>query len=327
MLNIAMIGKWHVHAEGYAKEFNSYPDAHVTCVWDSDAKRGSAWAESLDCAFEKDFDELLRRSDVDGVCVCSETNAHTELMIKAANAGKHIFTEKVMCLTVADCEKVEKAVAHNGIVFTISLPHRCMPENLYIKQAISSGALGDVTLIRVRNCHNGALANWLPDYWYDPETTGGGAMMDLGAHPMYLSRWFLGKPMSIQSAFSNFTNRTVEDDAVCSIRFENGALALAETSLVSPLTPKMTEVYGTKGVILSENGRVRVKLCALESNENDGWITPKLPKPLASPIRQFIDSVLYNKPVLFGAKEGRELTELMENAYKANALHAEVSIG
>ena len=142
-------------------------------------------------------------------------------------------------------------------------------------------------------------------------------MMDLGAHPMYLSRWFMGKPVSIQSRFTTHTGRTVDDDAVSIIGFESGAMAISETSLVSPFTPRICEIYGTRGVILCEDGRVRVKTSLLQADGNDGWITPRLPKELPSPLRQFIDSVLYGKPVRFGTQEGIELTELMENAYKA----------
>jgi len=326
MLRFAMIGAWHVHARGYANTINRQEDACVSCVWDDDEARGGAWAQELGVPFFSDIDELLSKANCDAVCICSATSLHKELMIKCARAGKHIFTEKVMCLTSADCDEAAKAIRESGVVFTISFPHRCFPQNLFIKQAIESGILGEITLFRVRNTHNGSLANWLPDYWYDPITTGGGAMMDLGAHPMYLSDWFMGKPVSIQSSFKTMTNRTVEDDAISIIRFENGTTAISETSLVSPYTPMICEVYGTKGVILCEDGSVRIKTDALKAADNRGWITPQLPSALPEPLRQFIDSVLYQKPVRFGLDEARALTVLMENAYRAHNEKREVAI-
>ena len=326
MLKIAMAGKWHVHAEGYAKDFEKEPDAKVICVWDDDETRGRAWAESLNVPFFASYKEMLDESGCDAVCICSATNLHKELMIQAARAKKHIFTEKVMCLKTKDCDEVMREIELNGVVFTISFPHRCFPQILFIKQAIELGLIGSVPLFRVRNCHNGALAGWLPDYWYDPETTGGGAMMDLGAHPMYLSAWLLGDPKSIQSCFRSVTGRKVEDDAVSTIRFENGAVAIAETSLISPYTPHICEVYGTKGAILAQDGQVRVKTDALQAAEDGGWIRPALPKALPSPLRQFIDSALYGKPILFGTQEARALTVLMENAYISHSEKREVEI-
>ena len=325
MLKVAMISKWHVHAEGYAEFVQNQPDAQVTCVWDEDAARGQAWADKLGVPFVADYDELLKRDDVDAVLIDTPTNMHKEVMIKAANAKKHIFTEKCMCLNVADCDEVIKAVEENGVKFAISFPQRCTGRNLFIKEAIDNGTLGDVTLLRVRNCHNGALAGWLPDYWYDPVTTGGGAMMDLGAHPMYLSRWLLGKPTRIQSMFNDRTGHPVEDNSVCTIEFENKAIAISETSLVSPMTPGILEVYGTKGVIMAVDNDIRIK--TEESNQyvEGGWIVPKLPESLPHPIRQWIDGVLYGKEIRFGLTEGRELTELMEKAYIAHNEKREVA--
>ncbi len=318
MLNVAMISKWHVHAGGYAEFINRQPDARVSCVWDEIPARGEAWAKELGVPFVADYSELLKREDVDAVAIDTPTNMHKEIMIQAANAGKHIFTEKVMCLTMADCDEVIAAVERNHVKFCISFPQRCSGRNLFIKQAIESGALGEITLLRVRNCHNGALAGWLPDYWYDPETTGGGAMMDLGAHPMYLARWMLGKPARIQSMFNDRTGHPVEDNSVSTIEFENKAIAICETSLVSPMTPAIFEVYGTKGVIMAVDGDIRIK--TEESNRfvEGGWVTPKLPEDHPQPLRQWIDGILYGKEIEFGLTEGRELTELMEKAYIAH---------
>lgn len=323
MINIAMLSKWHVHAEGYARYIQNQPDCKITCVWDEQPERGRAWAAELKAIFEPNLDRLLQRLDVDAVVIDTPTDMHTEVMIKAARAGKHIFTEKCMCLTVRDCDAVIEELEKNDIRFGISFPHRCKPQNLFIKQIVSEGTLGDITCARMRNCHDGALRGWLPEYWYDPKTTGGGAMMDLGAHPMYLLRWLLGAPKRIQSTFGNRTGHAVEDNAVCVIEFENGAIGISETSLVSPMTPAIFEVYGTKGVVMCVDDTVRVKTARSNELIEGGWFTPKLPKELPHPIRQWLDGILTGAPIAFGAREGRELTEMMENAYIAHETRKE----
>ena len=286
MLKVAMIGKWHVHAEGYAKQFNSQPDSCVACVWDDDLKRGSEWAAKLNVPFYEDIDEMFQKSDFDAVCVCTATSLHKEIYLKAAKWRKHIFTEKVMCLNTDDCDEAIKAINASGVTFTISFPHRGFAHNLFIKKMIDEGELGTITLVRARNCHDGALKGWLPGYWYDPETTGGGAMMDLGAHPMYLASWLLGKPVSVTSSFQHVTGRPVDDDALCVLEFENDARALVETSLVAPYNPQIMEVYGTKGSILCTDGKL-----TMQTAQTDGRITPVLGEELPSPLRQFTDSV------------------------------------
>ena len=312
MLRVAMLGKWHVHAEGYANDFNAQADSKVTCVWDDDEARGSEWAKRLNVPFYTDPDLMLEKEDFDAVCVCSATNRHKELFIKAANAGKHIFTEKVMCLNTDDCDEATEAILKNDVKFSISFPHKSFAHNLLIKRVIDEGMLGQITFLRARICHDGALKGWLPEYWFDPETTGGGAMMDLGAHPMYLSAWLLGKPVRVFSSFQYATGRAVDDDALSIIEFESGARASVETSLIAPRNPQMMEVYGTKGAIICQNGKL-----TLSTNDHPEWHEPTLPEALPSPLRMFTDSVLYDRPNPNGLTEARLLTQMMQNAYEA----------
>ena len=96
MLRVAMLSKWHVHAEGYARDFLKTGKAEITAVWDEKPERGAEWAQRLGCDFESDLDKLLAREDVDAVCCCTPTTMHTDVLIRAAKAGKHIFTEKVL---------------------------------------------------------------------------------------------------------------------------------------------------------------------------------------------------------------------------------------
>lgn len=69
MLKVAMISKWHVHAEGYARSFNKEADACVTCVWDENPDRGREWAKQLEVPFVENYDDVLARTDVDAVAI------------------------------------------------------------------------------------------------------------------------------------------------------------------------------------------------------------------------------------------------------------------
>lgn len=322
MLNVAMLSKWHVHAAGYARELMNMDDVHVTCIWDEQPERGEAWAKELGVAFEPNLDTLLHRPDVDAVAVDCPTAMHPEVIIAAARAGKHIFTEKVLALTVKDCDAIAAAINEAGVKFCISFPQRCWGRNKYIKNMIDTGALGQVTVLRVRNAHDGSLRDWLPDYWYDRDLTGGGAMMDLGAHPMYLASWMMGRPKRIQSMFNNITNRAVEDNSVSTIEFTNGAIVISETSLVAPMNPNMFEVYGTRGVIICQDQQIKVRL-----EGQDDFFTPELPEDGPAPIRQWVEGILYGREIPFDLKAARDLTELMENAYIADATGHEVKFG
>lgn len=318
MLKVAMLSKWHVHAEGYANFLKTLDNVQITVVWDENPERGRKWASDLNVDFEEDLDTLLNRDDVDGVVVDAPTSMHTEIMVAAANAGKHIFTEKAMALTVEECEKISDAVNKAGIKFCISFPARTTPQNLYAKKVIEEGILGDITLLRIRNGHDGSLNNWLPDYWYDEKMAGGGAMMDLGCHPMYLASWFLGEPSRITSMYSYFTDREVEDNAQCSIEFKNKAVAVVETSLVTYHTPGSLEIYGTEGTLICVGSDLKLTSKKMSESFN-GWVTPMaLPKAMDPPLKQWVDAITLGTPIHYGVEEGTKLTELLEASYIAH---------
>ncbi len=315
MLKIAMISRWHVHADQYAKEIQDTPGVEIAGVWDDDTARGKQWAEELKCPFYPDYDALLSNPDIDGVAVVSSTNLHPELLIKAANAKKHIFTEKVLAFTKKDAENIREAVIRNQIHFTISLPHKTMPGVLMAKKMADENAFGQITYMRVRNVHGGSVADWLPAYFYDKALCGGGAMMDLGAHPMYLLEWFLGKPQKMASVFTQVTGRGVEDNAVSVMQFENGAIGVSETGFVSPSDPFTLEISGTKGYICVHPDGIRYK------NEESGqkWVSVAEPAfTLERPIAYWISSIQNNtENTLYGIEEAVALTAFMEAAYQS----------
>jgi len=323
MLKVAMLSFWHVHAEGYAKQLRERNDNKITCMWDEIPQRGKDWAGKLGIDLEPDLSKLLKRDDVDAVVINSPTNLHAKIMIAAAKAGKHIFTEKVMALTVRECKEISEAVKKAGVKFCVSFPQLTVPYVRFAKKAIDEKIIGDVTLARFRAAHAGASAGWLPPHFFDPVQTGGGAMMDLGAHPMYTLRYLLGKPKSINSIFTVLTGKQVEDNSVCAIEFENKAIGVSEASFVSGGGLIGLEVYGTKGCLIVESsasGPV-IKMVPAEL-EKQISLPPALPRP----IDIWVDGILKGTEIPFGTEQGTQLTELMEAAYKSFREKRQVSI-
>lgn len=320
MLKIAMISKWHVHAVDYAKQFRETGKAKIVVVWDEDPVRGATWAEELGADFEPSLDAVMARADVEAVVIDSPTNMHLEIIRKAATARKHIYTEKTLCLTEFDAREAAKLVREADIKFVISMPQLISPEIQYIKKAIKDGLLGEVSTLRIRNAHNGASAKWLPEYWYDPSAAGGGAMMDLGCHPVYIANWLLGKPKRVAAIFNTLTDHRVDDNAMMSVEFENKAVAILETSFVSYRSPRAIEVYGTEGTILWTEDGLKMVSSKIPGAEKE-WVTPMdLPPAIPMPVKQFVEAVLKDdvSKIHSGLEEGIALSMVLEKAYMSN---------
>lgn len=319
MIKVAMLSKWHVHAGGYANQLKNSGKVEITCVWDDDTARGEAWAKELGCDFVADLDALLARDDVEAVVCDTPTTAHHDILIKAAKAGKHIFTEKALCPTVAECLDVKKAIEDAGVTFVISYPQRGRPCVQYAKKLMDEGAFGKVTMVRTRDAHNGVSGNWLPDYWFEAKDAAGGAMMDLGCHPMYLLAYFLGKPKRVTGMFTNIYGKPVDENAVAIAEFADGALGVAETGFVSVGSPQTLEVYGTEGSLISHGEDCMVTSRHVPGAEN-GFIKPELPAGKTSPLMQFVEALENGTPAPaeLNIDAAIALTELLENAYKGD---------
>ncbi|MBR5253383.1 MAG: Gfo/Idh/MocA family oxidoreductase [Clostridia bacterium] len=319
MVRIAMLSKWHVHAPGYAHFVKGNEKAELVAIWDDDKERGEAWAKEMGCPFFADLDELLVRDDIDAVVCDAPTTMHKEVLVKAAKAGKHIFTEKALCPTVAECLEVKKAVEEAGVTFVISYPQRGRPCVQFAKKMAEKGAFGDITFVRVRDAHNGVSGNWLPEYWFDKDAAAGGAMMDLGCHPMYLLAYFLGKPKRVTGICTAPYGKPVDENAVAVAEFEGGAIGVAETGFISTFAPQSIEVVGTKGAMMARGEEVQFRSDMLEGVFN-WYITPDLPEAKASPLEQFINAVDAGtgSPEDLGIDDAIALTELLELFYIGN---------
>lgn len=315
MAIVALLSGWHVHAKGYAKEVLESGNK-IAVVWDEDIERGMGWAMALDAEFEADLDTVLSRDDIDGVVVNSPTNMHKDIMIKAARAGKHIFTEKVLSFTVADCNEIADEIKKAGVKFCISLPKRCQTDVLFAKKAIEDGLLGDITYMRVRNAHNGSSAGWLPAFFYDEKLCGGGAMMDLGAHPMYIISHLMGQPKAVSSSFTYVCGHEVEDNAVSVIEFDSGAIAVSETAFVSGYSPFSMEIVGTDGTLLTGGWDNTVRY--MNDDTDKQWVIPELPEEMTMPIEQWLGELNGDDEIVFGIDDAIALTEMMEGAYMSH---------
>ncbi len=314
-VRVVMASAWHVHAKGYANYLAANPNCEIVGVWDEISSRGIEWASDLRCKFYVTFEDVLADPNVDAVAICAPTSMHATLMIAAANAKKHIFTEKVLALTNKDAKAIKRAVKKNKIHFTISFPHKTDKAILYAKDLVDDKKLGQITYMRVRNVHSGSINDWLPAHFYSKEQCGGGAMIDLGAHPMYLINWFLGTPKYVSSAFTNVTDRPVEDNAVCLLEYKNGAIGVSESGFVSVADPYTIEISGTKGYLRICAGALSYS-CPDTDNKK---VTVKEFSTFApQALDYWIDSIVKDsKNELFGIDDAVELTEIMSAAYKS----------
>ncbi len=305
-MRIAILSFWHVHARDYARQATEHPGVSITAVWDEDATRGREWAGKLGVDFHASLDELLARDDIDAVVVTCPTTAHRDVTTAAATAGKHVFTEKVLAPTPAECADI--VAAAKNVVLMLALPRLYDGYTTAIRSVLPD--LGRLTLVRVRLAHGGSVgAGWLPEHFYDPAAAAGGALIDLGCHPMYLARLFLGRmPESVTASFGHVTERAVDDNAVAVLRYADGTLGVVEASFTAPASPFSIELHGTEGSLVYAEPRLTVKTTG-------DWRELPVPQRIGTPFDLFVRHVADGTRDEENLAVGLDLTRLMAAAY------------
>lgn len=204
-----------------------------------------------------DYTEMLKRDDLDIVCICTPSGSHLEPAVAAAEAGKHVVVEKPLEITLARCDQIIEACESAGVRLCAIFNSRFTESTQIVKSAIETGRFGRLTL-------GDAYIKWhRSQEYYDSggwrgtwALDGGGALMNQSIHAIDLLQYFMGPVSAVQAFTATLAHERieVEDAAVAALRFENGALGVIEgTTAAYPGMLKRTEISGTHGTaVLAE---------------------------------------------------------------------------
>ncbi|WP_066191669.1 MULTISPECIES: Gfo/Idh/MocA family protein [Gracilibacillus] len=207
MVGYQFMGKAHSHAyrdlpfyfdNPLQPELKAISGRNETAV--KEAMENMGWE-----SYETDWRKLIARDDIDVIDIVTPNHTHAEIAIAAAEAGKHIITEKPLALTVEEAERMVDAVERNKVKHMVCHNYRFVPAVQYIKQLITEGRLGHIYHYR---------ANYLQDFIMDPnfplawrlkkEISGSGALGDIGAHSIDLARFLVGEFQEVSAMMETF---------------------------------------------------------------------------------------------------------------------------
>jgi predicted dehydrogenase len=240
-----------MHAEAFCRS----AIASVRAVASRSPDRAAAFAGQWGIpAWHTDYRELAERPDVDLVCVGAPNWLHRDIVVAAAEAGKHVVCEKPLARTLQEADEMIAACSAAGVKLMYAEELCFAPKYVRAKELADEGALGEVYLVRQSEQHFGPHSDW---FW-DPELAGGGVLMDMGCHGIEFARWVHGKPRarSVCAEVGTFVHheRTKADDhAIVTVRFEGQRLGLIEASWAKPGgVEDKVEIAGSRGVTYAD---------------------------------------------------------------------------
>jgi len=172
----------------------------------------------------------VTRDDIDVVFVATVHDQLAPVAAAAVNAGKHVLIEKPGACRAAELDAVAEAARRTGALVRVGFNHRYHRAFRKAREIFETGALGDMMFIRGRYGHGGR-PGYNREWRADPARSGGGELIDQGAHLIDLSRWFLGDFPSVRgSAPTYFWDMPVEDNGFLLLETTRGQVAFLHAS-------------------------------------------------------------------------------------------------
>jgi predicted dehydrogenase len=272
MIGGGRVGKNHLRAiTGYV------PDAKVVALVEMMASVRDETAKEFE--IENQYESLeaaLESDDFDAVVITTPTPTHLPIAALAAQNKKHVFLEKPMALSIAECDEILKVIKENAVYLQLGFMRRFDPEFVAAAQRIEAGEIGQPMMIKT-NTHGPGL----PPPWARDLTTSNGMLAEVNSHDWDTLRWLMGSNLErVYTEVANFKGATnhVEtanfyDNALVNVKFINGGLGM-----ISGVCPcgygydARVEIVGEKGIM--QIGELKGQSIVVCTSRDQGLITP-----------------------------------------------------
>lgn len=207
-----------------------------------------------------DHVQLASDPTVDVACICTPSGLHAEHAIACLRAGKHVLIEKPMDVSLAECDRLLAFAAKIGRAVGVISQHRFDAATILAKRMIESGEIGEIVLATGECKWYRTQAYYDEGAWRGTPELDGGALMNQGIHTVDVLQWLAGgvAEVSAQVRTAAHERISVEDVAVLSLRFSNGAIgSMIATTAAFDGQPARIEIHGTRGSILLEGDNIR----------------------------------------------------------------------
>ncbi|MGA8631309.1 MAG: inositol 2-dehydrogenase, partial [Terracidiphilus sp.] len=249
ILGAGRIGR--VHAETLAFRL---PEAEIAAI--TDINREAAEALAARCSIPRvvsSADDILGDKAIDAVLICTSTDTHADLIVRAARAGKHIFCEKPIALELDKIDTALAAAKAAGVQLQVGFNRRFDSNFLRVRQAVANGEIGKPSLMHIIS--------------RDPAPppmafvrTSGGIFRDMMIHDFDMARYLMGEEVEeiyaaggvlVEPAFKTENDL---DSALVVLHFKSGAIGTIDNSRKAVFGyDQRVEILGSKGKIASEN--------------------------------------------------------------------------
>lgn len=327
-LGVAVVGTGAMgmrHAENIA---HGVPGARLVAVHDADRASAARAATSLGCAESPDMEALLSRDDVDAVVIVSPPRFHAEHAVAAARAGKHVFLEKPIALTLEDADRIIAAAEAAAVRLQIGFMRRFDPAYVAAHASLQRGDIGEPRLFRGIDRDQDAPSG---PFGSAPRAA---ILTDSAIHDFDVARWLMAdEAVAVRATIAVIGDRGTipcPNVALVDIRFARGALGNVETLHGARYGYDIrAEVVGTAGTLfIGGHQRTAVQLFTAQGAHHDltaHWLD-RFADAYLLELRDFVAAVTRGRAPAVTGDDGRRALAIALAADEAGSRGIEVSL-
>jgi predicted dehydrogenase len=322
--------RWGFIGGGNVTETKAPPDgaftqerSRVVAVARTDLARSQEYAERYGIArAHATVEELCNDPDVNAVFVCTPHHLHTEHVLAAIRAGKHVLCEKPITITTRDGLTLIEAAAQAGVTLGVAYYRRFYPVMEMLRAVVRSNRLGTITSAQMV-CRSWSVparpaAGGSTPWRGLVAQAGGGILTDAGSHRLDLLFWLFGDARSVAASIKHVETWTEsEDQANVMIQFANGVTATLDQSGCSHTPQDSITLFGTEGSATVPNLEGTTLTLQLGNDVDTLTVSPRSPATHRPLVTDFVRAVLDGGPVRCPGDDALRTTQLIELAYAA----------
>jgi myo-inositol 2-dehydrogenase/D-chiro-inositol 1-dehydrogenase/scyllo-inositol 2-dehydrogenase (NAD+) len=276
-IKICMVGGGRV-GKNHSRAITGYvPGAEIVALVEmmENVRQETAREFNIESQFDL-LETALGKVDFDAVVITTPTPTHLPIAALAAEHKKHVFLEKPMALSLAECDAILEVVEKNAVLLQLGFMRRFDPEFMVAAQRIEAGEIGQPMMIKT-NTHGPGL----PPAWARDLKTSNGMLAEVNSHDWDTLRWFMSSNLervytevaNFKGAANNVDSPNFYDNVLVNVKFENGGLGL-----ISGVCPcgygydARVEIVGEKGIM--QIGELKGQALVVCTDRDHGLVTP-----------------------------------------------------
>ena len=330
-LNLGIVGAGRIGNVHAASITYQIPGAKVVRVSDIRPEAAKALAEKYGIpAWSDDYMDVVNDPAIDAVLVCSPTPTHADIAIAAMQAGKHVFCEKPVDLTIEKIRRTAEVAKETGKKLQIGFNRRFDHNHGKVQKLAQSGALGNVEIIKITSRDPEPPS---PEY----AASSGGLYIDMMIHDFDMAMYLAGCDVTeVYAMGTSLVDKRIGeagdvDTAIVTLTFENGALGVIDNSRRAAYGyDQRVEVFGSLGMAAGENdgdSTVRLSTAAgVVSDKPQFFFLERYMASFTEELRQFIAAIENDTEVPVGIHAGLMSVVLAKAAKKSLDEHRPVKV-